>query len=240
MRFDRARSTRKRHERARPRRWRYQTDARRIKRRRGTPIGRLYKYQQSWRRECFVNIDRYSCGSRGLEEKKRRWISQILCTHETKDAHFESLLSNDWSTTARLVETAGIPEGRCVRLVSGETLAHRLYGKPAKCSVCVSIEPGFMLEQISYRVYDRTLCLFVSMFSLSVDPRARLFTNFSKSTISWNIYIGCESDTFGRKLDFIQFNRSLKYLWFPRWFESIHRYVIQKHVANVEKIRWEI
>lgn len=125
MRFDRARSTRKRHERARPRRWRYQTDARRIKRRRGTRIGRLYKYQQSWRRECFVNIDRYSCGSRGLEEKKRRWISQILCTQETKDAHFESLLSNDWSTTARLVETAGIPEGRCVRLVFGETLAHR-------------------------------------------------------------------------------------------------------------------
>lgn len=69
-----------------------------------------------------------------------------------------------------------------------------------------------MLEQFSYRVYDRTLCLFVSMFSLSVDPRACLFTNFSKSTISWNIYIACERDTFRRKLDVIQFNRSLKYL----------------------------
>lgn len=173
MRLDRARSTRKRHERARPRRWRYQTDARRIKRRRGTPIGRLYKYQQSWRRECFVNIDRYSCGSRGLEEKKRRWISQILCTHETKDAHFESLLSNDWSTTARLVETAGIPEGRCVRLVSGETLAHRLYGKPAKCSVCVSIPnrdscsnnfpTEFMIERF---VYLSRCSLFLSIHAL--------------------------------------------------------------------------
>lgn len=153
--------------------------------------------------------------SRARGKETGCWKSQILCTHTRRSTaisrarwlNVRQLCLCVCVCVCRLVETAGISEGRCVCLGLEATFRHRWYTENLRnVRFVFPLNLGFMLEQFSLRAYDRTreLTRFDALFHFR-SVNSFLYRSFRR-TFFLEI-----RDTFGRKLhDFWQFNWSFK------------------------------